>query len=256
MAKSKNLYPVINLPLIKNPTRWYAIPFVGGIAKGFMLIPVFVWFVVLGIAALFMSACINSFVVLFTGKYWKPSYEINVLLISLLAKTTYFWTGLTNTYPGFDAKTKNFTLDIPFPKNPNRFFAVPIIGGLARGVILIPYFIYISVIGQASNLANIVASIPVLFMGKFPESCYELVRDNTRLNLAVSMYGYGLEDTYPSFWISMNHKTVKIIFIVLGTIIFLLNNVGRFANNNAYRNSYQRQYQNQYYQPHSTNNTY
>jgi hypothetical protein len=250
---ANSLYPTLDIPLIEDPTRWYAIPVFGGLIKGFMLIPVFIWFVAIGFAALFMTVFINSFVVLFTGKYWKVSYEINVLLINFIARVSYFWTGLTNDYP-FSEKAKKITVDVPYPKNPNRFFAVPIIGGLARGIILIPFFIYISIIGQASNLANMLASIPVLLMGQFPESCYELIRDNIRLTLALSFYGYGLEDKYPSFWISMNHKTAKIIFIILGTILFLLNNVGRFSNNNSYRNSYQQQYQNQYQPP--TNNTY
>lgn len=236
------LYPVIDIPRIKNPNRFYAFPIIGGLAKIVMLIPVFIWFFLVGFAAWFMSIFINSFVVLFTGKYWKPSYEINVLLIHLVAKTAYFFNGLTNTYPGFSGELKEFTMDIPYPQHPNRFFAVPIIGGLARGIITIPYFCYIYILQNGAGLAAVVASFPVLFSGKYPEACYELVRDFTRLVLASSLYGYGLEDRYPSFWISMNHKVAKIVLIVVGILFLILNHLGGGNKQNTYQQQYQ-QYQ-------------
>lgn len=228
------MYPAIDIPRIKNPRRFYAIPFVGGIVKFFMLIPVFFWLMLIGIAFAAMSL-VNSFVVLFTGKYWRPAYDVTSLLIRLSVKTSYFFLGLTNRYPGFTGETKDFTIDIAYPQKSNRFFAIPLLGGLARWILLIPYLIYVSVIQYAGNLAAVVASFPVLFMGTYPDSLYELGRDSVRLNTAIIMYGAGLSDSYPSWWISMKHKGIKILFIVLAVILFLLNTFNKPQNNNSYQ---------------------
>lgn len=239
--KTNSLYPVVSIPLIKNPNRFYAFPLLGGFVKIVMLIPVFFWMMLLGIAFLFMSL-INSFVVLFTGKYWKPAYEITLLLIRLTAKISYFFLGLTNTYPGFTGTTKGFTIEINYPTHPNRLFAFPILGGVARILLLIPYLLYGSVIENAGNAAAIVASFPVLFMGRYPESLYELGRDSTRLNLATAMYFAGLSDIYPSFWISMKHKGIKILFIILGLLYMLFSNAHSFQQNSSDSSNYKYQY--------------
>lgn len=242
MAKAR-IYPEIDLPRIKNPIRLYAFPVLGGVVKGFMLIPVFVWTTILGIAYFFVTI-INSFIVLFTGKYWSVAYELTALIILISTKVAFFWAGLSNIYPGFTGETKDFKMDIPYPKNPSRFFAFPVIGGIARLVMLIPFLIYAYVIQYAGNLGTYAASFVVLSKGKYPESFYELARDSVRISQATAFYMAGLEDVYPSWWISMNHKTIKIILIVLGTLWVLLNFQSRSQNNR-----YQQQYNNQYYYP-------
>lgn len=242
---AKTLYPVISIPLIKNPNRFYAFPLLGGFVKFIMLIPVFFWLMLLGIAYVVLSI-VNSFIVLFTGKYWDSAFEVTSLLIHLSVKVSYFFLGLTNNYPGFTAETKDFTLEISFPKKPNRWFAVPIFGGLARFVLLIPYLIYTSVIQYAGNLGAIVASFPVLFMGKYPESLYELGRDSIRLNAANMMYFAGLSDKYPSFWISMHHKGIKILFIIIASLLFLTNMLDKSQNKNTYNNMQQYNYPSQF----------
>lgn len=232
----KNLYPVIDIPHIKNPNRFYAIPFIGGTVKIAMLIPVFIWLMLIGIAYAILTV-INSLAVLFTGKYWSVAYDISVLFIKLWAKILYFLFGLTNRYPGFTDKTPDFIITIPLPTKPNRFFAIPLLGFIARALLLIPFAIYSSIMQYAANLAAIIASFPVLFTGNYPESLYELVRDNTRLNISSAMYFAGLSDKYPSFWISMHHKGVKILFIALAIALFLANMLSHPQNNTS--NKYQ-----------------
>lgn len=140
----------------------------------------------------------------------------------LTVKTTYFLAGLTNKYPGFSRNIDdNFTVDIPYPENPKRLFAIPFIGGVIRIVLLIPYFIYEQIISNASNIGVLVSFVRVLFQGKYPESTYELARDSVRVGQGAAAYMAGLSDKYPSFWISMNHKAIKITLIVLGILLFV-----------------------------------
>src|SRR3989344_1395908 len=65
-----NLYPVININRNEKPNRFYAFPLIGFLTKIIILIPVFIWMAILGIVQGILLI-INSFIVLFTGKYWK-----------------------------------------------------------------------------------------------------------------------------------------------------------------------------------------
>lgn len=233
-AAKKNLYPSIRIDRIKNPNRFYAFFIVGGFVKILILIPVWIELLVLGIAQGILSI-INSFVVLFTGKYWKPCYTLSLGLFRMNTKVSYFMAGLTNKYPGFSLDIQDdFDVNMAMPDKPNRLFAIPILGGLARIILLIPFLIYTSVIQYAAMIGAVVASFPVLFKGYYPESLYEINRDNMRVSLASSAYVAGLSDSYPNFWISMNHKTVKIILIILGTL-YMLSNFFRSANQSQQR---------------------
>lgn len=225
----QNLYPIITVNRIEDPSRFYAFPLLGFLVKIIMLIPIFIELIFLGIAVFVLVVLINPFVVLFTGKYWDTAYTLLLGVLRLGLKVSYFLFGLTNTYPGFGfAINDSFKLDMPKPTNPNRFFAIPLLGGIARIVLLIPYMMYEGVIRNAAYAGIVGASFPVLFKGYYPESSFELARDGVRLNLTQGVYMAGLSDKYPSFWISMNHKTIKIILIILGVLMFL-GNIGNSA---------------------------
>ena len=211
-----SFYPSLSLEHIQDPNRLYAVPIVGILIKVVILIPVFVEFVFLGIVY-FLVSIINSFFVIFTGTYWDSAYRFTLGFMRLTIKLYFFLYGLTNKYPGFDFTINDrFTVDIEKPQSPNRIYAVPFIGWIARIVLLIPFFIWEVILQRASGIGVMASFFPVLFMGKYPESTFELARDYTRVQLASTSYMSGLSDTYPSFSISLNHKTIKIVLIILG----------------------------------------
>ncbi|MCL5073089.1 MAG: DUF4389 domain-containing protein [Actinobacteria bacterium] len=219
----KNIYPTLTAELIKNPSRFYAFPILGILVKVIIVIPIFIELMFLSIVYFFVSI-INSFSVLFTGRYWDLAYQLVLGLMRLNTKIYFFMSGLTNKYPGFNFTINDtFNVEMAKPEKPNRLFAFPILGGIVRVILLIPYLVYTYVIQNAANIGVFVSFVPVLFMGKYPESTYELARDGNRLSLSSSAYMGGLSDSYPSFWISMNHKTAKIILIILGALIAIVN---------------------------------
>lgn len=218
-----NLYPVININRPEKPNRFYAIPIIGFLIKIIILIPVAIWLCALGIGGFFVSI-INSFIVLFTGKYWNTAYNYNLGLLRLFIKITYYMQGLTDKYPGFSRTIPDFSADLQYPEHPNKLFAIPIIGGVIRIILLIPYLIYQAVISNAANIGVFFSFFPVLFMGKYPESTFELARDSGRVSQATFVYMAGISDKYPSFHISMNHKVIKIILIIIGILLFLGSN--------------------------------
>lgn len=234
-----NIYPALTLDHITNPNRFYAFFVLGFVIKCIILIPQAIEMLFLAIFSLFVSI-INSFVVLFTGKYWDFAYTYIVGFLRFNAKIYFFFSGLTDTYPGFDfSLPKEIQIDIPKPTNPNRFFAIPVLGGVVRIILLIPFLIYQMIVSNGSSVGVVASSFPVLFAGKYPESTYEMARDAQRIVLAASIYNTGLSDKYPSFWISMNHQTIKIILIIIGVVLMTLGNIAsNFTKQDTYDNNY------------------
>lgn len=217
------MYPIIEIERIKNPRQFYAFPVVGGIVKAVMLIPQYLMLFFAGLC-FGIAMLINPFVVLFTGKYWKPAYDWAIKYINIQVKITFFSRGLTDKYPGFTYDIEdNFSVTVNYPNNPNKLFAIPFLGFLARAVVMIPFGIYSQVLLSASNVMSIFSSPAVLFKKYYPESTYELARDAVRTDAASSLYFAGISDTMPTYKISKNHLALKLLFIVLGAILFIFN---------------------------------
>lgn len=223
-SKQQNIYPRLTISHIQDPNRFYAVPLIGFLTKVIMSIPVFFELLFLEIALGFILL-INSLVVLFTGRYWNFAYKLLLGVMRLSVKMNLFFIGLTNKYPGFGLEINDLLIsfEVEEPKSPSRLFAIPAFGGLLRIILLIPYFIFQSVISSASQIGIFGSFLPVLIFGKYPESTYELARDSTRVGQATLVYLSGLSDSYPSFWISMNHKIIKIVLIVIVIVSSLLN---------------------------------
>ncbi|HZT06487.1 MAG TPA: DUF4389 domain-containing protein [Chloroflexota bacterium] len=221
------IYPALRAERPEQPNQLWAIPILGLIVKEILLIPQFIELVVLEIVVGIL-VLINSFVVLFTGAYWQPAYNLLLGFSRFLLKIEFFFAGLTDKYPGFDLSIDDrFSLDIASPVQPNRFFAIPIVGGIVRVFITIPFAIYYDVIATAAGIGMVISFVPVLFTGRYPEATFELIRDSARLAAAYLFYMAGVSDRYPNFSISMNHATTKIILIVIAVIAVLMN----FATN-------------------------
>lgn len=244
-ATKKNVYPHFVVENNTTPNRLYAFPLLGFIVKIILLLPVTIEMLVLSLYA-FVLFMVNCLVILFTGKYWDYAYNLFIGLMRLEGKMQLFLFGLTDKYPGFGLDTNGlFTLEIAKPEKPNRWFAFPFLGLLARMILMIPYFIYSTVLSRGSGIAMFFSWFIVLFKGKFPESLYEFERDTLRVAFASSSYLLGFSDEYPSFYISMHHQTVKILLIVAGA---LLVGASFFNQPDHERRSYQSEHMDTQYQ--------
>ena len=240
--KEKNYYPDLIIHKNVNPNRFFAIPLVGFLVKIVLLIPVGIEAIILGIIFFFLWV-INSFVILFTGKYWGIAYDFFLGLMQFWVKIYLYIFGLIDTYPGFGLSSdKLFELHMPKPEHPNRMFAIPLFGFIARIILLIPYFIFSQVMRNGSWVAMIISWFPVLVYGKFPETTYEFESDTMRVSLAAFCYITGLSDTYPSFSISMNHQTLKILLIIAGALLTVNNFKGQFYRPQQRVNNYNYRY--------------
>ena len=234
----KNFYPLIEIERIRRPNRWYAIPLLGFLIKFVMVTPVNIEIFFLNFM-IFFASILNACNIFFRGRYWKLAYELNIGTMRLDANVSYFLFGLTDKYPGFSLQTTpDFVLSLPYNKTPNRLLATPIVGYLIRLIVMVPYLFYRHVVNMAATLAVIVSWISVLFKRRYPDTTYEIVRDSVRVDQAVSAYFLGMSDKYPSWWISMRHKPLKILLLVLA-IVFTLLSMRDTINNQKQQRQYQ-----------------
>ena len=225
MTLSPGTYPTLRAERIDEPNRLWAFPILGILVKSILLIPVLIVLSVLSIVW-FVLMVINSVQVLLTGSYWRPAYDLTFGLIRMSTKVWFYLAGLTDKYPGFGFEIDDrYSLNIDYPERPNRAFAIPIVGGVVRVILLIPFLIYESIISNAALIGALISFVPVLFSGRYPETTFELNRDAVRLTSAELVYLAGLSDEYPSFAISREHGTGKVVLIVIGVVLFLLNTV-------------------------------
>lgn len=243
--EQKNIYPKFHVENNKKPNRFLNFPFLGIIIKVIILLPVWIESFFLGIAA-FFALLINWFVISFTGKYWDPAYRFFVGLMRFWTKIKLYIFGITDKYPGFGLNTNGlFTFDIAKPENPNRWLAIPLLGLFIRFILLIPYLIFTDVLYRGAYVAMFLSWFVILFKGRLPESFYEFERDSIRVNYASNAYLVGLSDKYPSFYISMNHQTAKILLLIVGAILTAFNSLGsltpdeRTYESNGYKYNYE-----------------
>lgn len=246
--EQKNYYPHFSVKNNKAPNLLFAFPFIGLLIKIILLIPVFIESIFLAIAFVFILF-INWFVVLFTGAYWDAAYTFFLGLMRFGAKIVLYIYGITDKYPGFGLDTNGICeLDIEKPKNPSRWLAIPFIGIFIRIILLIPYDIFSSVMSHGAGAAMIGSWFAVLFNRTYPEGLYEFERDSVRVSSAQLSYLVGLKDNYPSFTISMEHQKTKLVLLIIGTLLTVLN-WKNSENNRINHMNYYQQYNNQQQSP-------
>jgi pheromone shutdown protein TraB len=80
-----------------------------------------------------------------------------------------------------------------------RFWAIPVLGIVAKLIILIPHLIILYVLRAVVQLVQLILWIPVLFGGHYPLWGYALVGGTIRWTTRVSAFLLGLTDEYPPF---------------------------------------------------------
>lgn len=85
------------------------------------------------------------------------------------------------------------------PDHNQRFWAIPVLGIVAKAVILIPHLIILYLLRAVVQLVQLILWIPVLFGGHYPLWGYALVGGTIRWTTRVSAFLLGLTDEYPPF---------------------------------------------------------
>jgi hypothetical protein len=191
-------YPVaLTLSPPPTSTRFWAVPLIGFLIKGLILIPhlmvIYILGLALGIAELFIWIP-----VLFTGRYPDWAYALVAGYLRWTTRIALYFYGLTDAYPAFSFDSPG-DMFIERPESSSRFFAILIIGGIVRYVLLIPHFIIVYGLSIAAGACQQAIWIPVLFGGQYPSWAFTLVGGTITWGTRVYAYFFGLTDRYPPF---------------------------------------------------------
>jgi hypothetical protein len=191
-------YPVaMTLSPPDGSTRFWAVPLIGFLVKALILIPHVIILVVLGIAVGFCQLVI-WIPVLFTARYPDWAYALNAGYMRWWTRITLYFYGLTDDYPAFSFDAPGDML-IQRPESSSRFFAILLIGGIVRYILLIPHYIILYALGIAVGVCQLAIWVWVLFGGQYPNWAFTLVGGTVTWALRITAYFFGLTDRYPPF---------------------------------------------------------
>jgi hypothetical protein len=203
MAAAGTGYPVqLYWQIQPSYNRFWAIPLIGYYAKAIVLIPHFIALAVLGLGVSVCQLFLWAYV-LFGGKYPEWGYRFVGGTVRWGTRAQMFFYGLTDRYPPFslgndgDQYPVQVTFDIP-PSN-NRFWAIPLIGIVAKIIILIPHLIILYALNLVVGILQLGLWVPVLFGGSYPDVGHTMVGGFIRWGLRVGSFFLGLTDRYPPF---------------------------------------------------------
>jgi hypothetical protein len=116
---------------------------------------------------------------------------------------------MSTTYSGgtgtvSDLASASYPISISVPRQPSysRFFAIPLIGYLARGILLIPHLFALYFVGIVNSIIHYGAWFPVISNGQYPDWAYNWTSGYLRWGVRIMAYFYGLTDQYPPFAIN------------------------------------------------------
>jgi hypothetical protein len=193
----------VEYPRQESYNRFWAIPVVGYYAKLIILIPHYICLSVLG-AIVGLLQLVTWIPVLTAGQYPEWGFNLTAGTIRWAQRVAAYIYGLSDTYPAFSLQDtpQDTQTTIRMPTNPNRMYAIPIVGILIRAILLIPHYIILYVLGIIVGLLNLITWIPVLFGGQYPDWGVSFVGGYIRWAARCGAYLLGLTDAYPPFQLS------------------------------------------------------
>jgi hypothetical protein len=197
-------YPVqVLFPLLESYNRFYAIPVVGYAVKIVMLIP---YIIVMYVVALIVGLLqlVAWIPVLTTGQYPEWNRNLAEGFIRYTKRSASFLFGLTDRYPSFGLQDEmggggDALITFARQETYSRFYAIPVIGYLAKIIMLIPHIIVMYLLGLVVSVLQLVTWIPVLTTGQYPEWGHNLVGGYIRWYTRIMAFALGLTDVYPPF---------------------------------------------------------
>lgn len=84
-------------------------------------------------------------------------------------------------------------------QNPNRLWALPVVGGTVKYIIVLPVAFWLLFVSIAAIVLSYINAFHVLVTGRYWEPAYALAVGSMRLSAKANCFVLGLSDTYPGF---------------------------------------------------------
>jgi Domain of unknown function (DUF4389) len=196
-------YPIrVAFDVAPENKKLFAIPVIGWIARVILLIPNIIVLYLVAIVAM-VIALVAWIPVLTTGRYPAWGYKFVGGALRWGTNVAAYFYGLTDQYPPFSLADQGdaYPVHVTIEEAPSsrKLYAIPVVGYIIRLVLLIPHLVVIYVLGAIAGLVSLIAWIPVLTGGRYPDWGYSMVGGYIRWIIRVNAYFLGLTDVYPPF---------------------------------------------------------
>ena len=179
--------------------RFWAIPIIGWFFRWLVLVP---HFILLGLFSIvvFFAMLVTWISVLLTGRFPGWGYTIIGGFYRWYIRVAAYLLLLAGPYPPFST-TAPYPVDVTFDPDTrlNNLWGIPILGIYIRFLLAIPHWIVLWLFGIAVSLIVLVAWIPVLVNGRYPQIGYDLVGGFFRWYTRVIGWTFLMAGPYPPF---------------------------------------------------------
>ena len=91
-------------------------------------------------------------------------------------------------------------------QKPNRLWALPVVGGTVKYIIVLPVAFWLLFVSIAAIVLSYINAFHVLVTGRYWEPAYALAVGSMRLSAKANCFVLGLSDTYPGFTLASSDE--------------------------------------------------
>jgi tetratricopeptide (TPR) repeat protein len=145
---------------------------------------------------------IAPFAILFLGRYPKGLWTLTAGLLRMQARVSVYVASMGDRWPAFSLYERDddpFEFEIAYSQELNRWLNFPILGTVAKVILVIPHFVILVAVGIVVFIVIFLAQFAILFTGQFPRGMFKLVAGWLELSFRVAAYIYSMTDRYPPF---------------------------------------------------------
>ncbi len=197
------IYPIrVDVEWHERQRRLTNLPFlIGTLIRIFLLIPNLLVFYYLQ-SAFLIAFFASTFGILFTGRYPRGLFKIEVGILRWTTNLTTYLLHLFDEYPPMDLDHRpdgSVTLEVDYPESPSRWLNFPVIGLLVKLVLVIPHVVILLFLNVIASLLLLIAEFAILFTGRFPRGIHTFIVGYVRWSTRVNGYLLAFTDRYPPF---------------------------------------------------------
>lgn len=202
MTPQTGSYPIqVSLPQDRDVNRWWGLLWFGMVVRYILLIPQYIIFVVLVIVAFIVYYVVLWIPILILGRvptFWNTLIE---QILKRYARTSAYLLLFPGGYPGLmEPNPGDVDVQVSVQSQKiGRLWGIFFLSPIARLIALIPHLVVLYVLGIAAGVWALVAWIPVLVNGKYPDSAIRFIGMVLRYSVRVQGWFFMLPVPYPPF---------------------------------------------------------
>jgi hypothetical protein len=175
----------------------WGIPLIGVAVRSILAIPHWIVLAFYGVVVGLLQL-VTWIPVLLGGRYPEWGYDLVGGYARWLVRVAAYVLLLASPYPPFSTNAP-YPVDVTFDRGQqlNRLWGIPFLGIWVRGILAIPHWIVLWLLGIVVGFLNFITWIPVLMNGRYPQWGYDLVGGYYRYYARVVCWVILMAGPYP-----------------------------------------------------------